>query len=251
MGFPGRCVGRFQVTLRLKRALTAITHDREDAMWIGTDGAGLFRIKDGETSHFNKERGLLSDAIRTLFLDSRGALWIGTADGGLGHWFQGQLNTITAREGLPDNTILQILEDDHGHLWLGTKRGIARVRKAELESLSAGKITSVYPQVYGRAEGMLSEECTGGFHPAGLKAKSGLLWISTMKGVVVANPKPQRAPMPEPSVVLEQVLVDGIEAADRGSCGNEQSVVPGQPIPVPLKSRLRPESIGSNSIIRA
>jgi signal transduction histidine kinase len=83
-----------------------------------------------------------------------------------------------------------------------------------LEKLAAGKISVVYPQVYGRAEGMLSEECTGGFCPAGLKTKSGLLWFSTLKGVVVADPRFQQTRLSFPEVLLEQILVDGVLATN-------------------------------------
>ena len=84
--------------------------------------------------------------------------------------------------------------------------------KRELEELAAGKIAVVYPQVYGRAEGMPSEECTGGFYPAGLKTKSGRLCFSTLKGIVVADPRPQTADAPAPAVVLEETLIDGVAA---------------------------------------
>ncbi len=57
---------------------------------------------------------------------------------------------------------------------------------------------------------MLSEECTGGFYPAGLKTRSGLLWFSTSKGVVVIDPRVQPAATPMPNTVLEEVLVDGV-----------------------------------------
>ena len=145
-------------------------------MWIGTEGGRPVSVQGRSArSHFEKGSRLLSDWIRTLYLDAQGTLWIGTAGGGLSRWRDGQLATFTTREGLPDNTISQILEDDTGRLWLGSNRGIACVSKRELEELAAGKIAVVYPQVYGRAEGMPSEECTGGFYPAGLKTKSGRL----------------------------------------------------------------------------
>jgi signal transduction histidine kinase len=56
---------------------------------------------------------------------------------------------------------------------------------------------------------MLSEECTGGFCPAGLKTKSGLLWFSTLKGVAVINPRLQPVTTPVPNTVLEEVVIDG------------------------------------------
>jgi signal transduction histidine kinase/ligand-binding sensor domain-containing protein len=194
------------------RAITAILQDAEGAMWIGTEGKGLSRFKDEARSHFEKGAGLLSDWIRTLHLGAQGTVWIGTAGGGLSRWRSGQLATFTTREGLPDNTISQILEDDTGRLWLGSNRGIACVSKRELEELAAGKTSVVYPQVYGRAEGMPSEECSGGFYPAGLKTRSGRLCFATLKGMVVADPRPQAADAPAPTVVLEETMIDGVAA---------------------------------------
>ena len=86
----------------------------------------------------------------------------------------GQIATFTTREGLPDNTVSQILEDDAGNLWLGGNRGIVCVSKRDLDDLTAHKIPAVYPEVYGRADGMLSEECSGGFFPAGTSGGSGV-----------------------------------------------------------------------------
>lgn len=189
-------------------AVTAIAPDKDGSIWIGTEGDGLRHIKGNERIRFDKNNGLESDLIRTLYLDAQGVLWAGTAGGGLSRCADGRIRTFTMREGLPDNTISQILEDDVGRLWLGTDRGIACVSKPELAELASEKIHTVYPQVYGRADGMLSEECTGGFYPAGLKTKSGLLWFPTLKGIVVADPR-HNAEVPAPSVVLEDVALDG------------------------------------------
>jgi ligand-binding sensor domain-containing protein/signal transduction histidine kinase len=192
-------------------AVTAIVPDGDGSMWIGTDGNGLYRLLYGSIQHVGASEGLLSKAIRTLYLDAQGTLWIGTADEGLS-WRRdgGYVASFTMREGLPNNNISQILEDDAGRLWLGSGGGIACVNKRRLDELTAGKITAAYPQLFGRAEGMLSEECTGGFCPAGLKTKSGLLWFSTLKGVVVVDPRLQPGTAPMPDTMLEEVLVDGV-----------------------------------------
>lgn len=192
-------------------AISAIVQDKDGWMFIGTDGGGLLRFKGDSVARFDKSRGLLSDLICTLYLDAQGALWIGTAGGGLSRLRDGRIATFTSREGLPDNTISQVLEDNAGRLWLGSNRGIACVAKRDLEDLAARKVTAVYPQFYGRSEGMLSEECARGFFPAGLKTQSGLLWFSTLKGIVVVDPRPHAADTSLPSVVLEEALVDDIQ----------------------------------------
>ena len=202
--------GKWLTQANFTNAVTAIVPAPDDSIWFGTKGSGIFRLKNGSLSHIDKSEGPLSDDIRTLYLDAEDTLWVGTAGGGLSRWRNRRMASFTTHEGLSDNTISQILEDNAGRLWLGTSSGIASVSKERLEELAAGKISSVYPQHFGRAEGMLSEECTGGFYPAGLKARSGLLWFSTSKGVAVINPRVQPAATLMPNTVLEEVLVDGL-----------------------------------------
>jgi ligand-binding sensor domain-containing protein/signal transduction histidine kinase len=195
-------------------SITALLPESTNSMWIGTDGAGLYRLERGVYDHINKADGLVSDVIRTIYRDKQGVTWIGTAGGGLTRWREGRLTNFTTRDGLPDNTISQILEDDAGRLWLGTSAGIVCVSKRALDDFAAGRSSAVYSRLFGRAEGMLSEECSGGFYPAGLKTRSGQLWFSTAKGAVVVDPQAHPTNASPPTVVLEELLVDGVMNAD-------------------------------------
>ncbi|HXC98514.1 MAG TPA: two-component regulator propeller domain-containing protein, partial [Verrucomicrobiae bacterium] len=225
-----------QTNFSQPHAITALAQGTDGSLWIGTEGGGMYRFKDTVLDHLDQSRGLSSGVIRAFHLDAGGTLWIGTAGGGLCWLRDGHISTCTTREGMPDNTISQILEDDSGRLWLGSNRGIACVKKTELEELAAGKIHAVYPQIFGHAEGMPSEECTGGFFPAGLKTQSGQLWFSTMKGIVVADPREHPSDESAPAAVLEEVLVDGgsssefrISGFDAG--GTNGSLKAGEPEP--------------------
>ncbi|HEV2210361.1 MAG TPA: two-component regulator propeller domain-containing protein [Verrucomicrobiae bacterium] len=191
--------------------ITAIAPDANGVVWVGTEGDGLYRVDPATHVASQRMRGLPGGWVRALYLDAAGTLWIGTA-GGLSRLRNGELATLTMREGLPDNSISQILEDGSGNLWLGGNRGIFRVNKQDLEQAAAHRLAAVYPQVYGRPEGMLSEECVSGFSPAGLKTGDGLLWFVTLKGIVVVDPR-HTMTAPAPPVVLEQMLVDGMPVA--------------------------------------
>ena len=201
-------------------AITAIIAARAGALWIGTEGDGLYHFGGGANEQFEKVAGLPSGWIRTLYLDQRGTLWIGTAGAGLSRLQGKAIATFTMREGLPDNTISQISGDNDGNLWLGGNRGIVRIKEADLDDLIAHKIPAIDPQVYGRADGMLSEECTSGFFPAGLKTKAGLIWFSTLKGIVAVDPH-HNVSSPAPAVVLEQILVDGVP--DQSAIGHPEN----------------------------
>jgi ligand-binding sensor domain-containing protein/signal transduction histidine kinase len=212
-------------------AITAIVPAQDGSMWVGTDGDGIYEFKAGGLIHFGRNEGLSSAAIRALFSDAKGALWIGTSSEGLTRLEHDRITNFTPHEGLPES-ISQILEDDSGNLWLGTGKGIACVNKQSLSDLADGRIGVVYPQIFGRAEGMLSEECTAGYCPAGLRTGAGLLWFSTMKGVAVVNPRVQPAAARPPTAILEEVRVDDVPMT--------WAAVPGEP----SESRLTtPESL--------
>ena len=109
----------------------------------------------------------------------------------------------------------------------------------------------MYPRVYGAADGMPAEECTGGFCPVGLKTKPGLLWFSTPKGIVVADASPRASDVIAPKALLEEVLLDGaLDPAfeTRRRSGGEAGEFPAV-LPPKLKSRrsLR-ATTGSNSV---
>jgi signal transduction histidine kinase/ligand-binding sensor domain-containing protein len=206
-----------QTSLRQTHPITAIAPEANGSLWLGTEGGGLYQFRNEARSHYGLGNGLSSDSIRTLYLDRRGTLWIGTAGGGLSWWREGHMATLSRRDGLQDDTISQILEDDAGDLWLGGDRGIACINKLDLEKPAVGKSRPLSARFYGRAEGMPSEECTSGFFPAGLRTKSGQLWFSTTLGVVATQPRHRTDSLLPPSVMIEEVMVDGAPAGEFGA----------------------------------
>ena len=192
-----------------RHPVTAIIQEPDGRLWVGTSGGGLHRMEGGRSVTFTRRDGLPSDFIRTLHRDAKGALWTGTG-GGLARMVDGKWTAFTRAQGLPDEVISQILEDDRGNFWFGGNQGIFRVAGRELEEVASGKLSRVNPIVYGRAEGMESLECTGGFHPAGLKTRDGKLWFSTVKGLVMVDPENISVNETPPSVVIEDVVADGL-----------------------------------------
>jgi len=188
--------------------VTSFAQETDGTLWVGSLAGGLSRLREGKLANFSSVNGFPSNHIRTLYLDREGTLWIGTGGGGLIRWKNGHSDCFTTQQGLRDDTVSQILEDDDGFLWLGCNRGIFRCRMADLAALADGKTKFVHSLVYGVSDGMPSEECAGGFCPAGLKMKSGNLCFSTLKGLVVIDPRQQTNAAPPPRILLEEVLVN-------------------------------------------
>lgn len=102
--------------------------DRSGALWVGTDGEGLFRIAAGQTTHITS---LANNYIRAIVEAPDASLWVGT-DGGLNHiTFTGNrpnVRAYLAADGLVYPSIRALLIDRRGDLWVGTERGLSHMR---------------------------------------------------------------------------------------------------------------------------
>ncbi len=97
-------------------------------------------------------------------------------------------------------------------MWLGGNGGVVRVSKRDLDDLAAGRIPAVYPQVYGRAEGMYSRRnARADFSSQSLKTPSGTaLFFHAQRSLMVADPHRHAVDAAVPGVVVEETLVDGV-----------------------------------------
>lgn len=184
-------------------------------LWIGGYG-GLTRLHDGQFTHWTEHDGLPSDNIRAIYEDHDGVIWIGSYDGGLGRFKDGKLTRYTERDGLFNNGVFQILEDERGNLWMSSNRGIYRVSKQDLNAFADGKRATITSVAYGKADGMLNEECNGGMWPAGIKTKEGKLWFPTEDGIAVIDPQTIRINPQPPPVVIEAAFIDRVRTAFQG-----------------------------------
>src|SRR5581483_4351314 len=114
-----------------------------------------------------------NDFVWSLLAEEAGTLWVGTFGGGVCRLKNGQFTTLTTREGLPDNVICHIADDGRGNFWMSSYRGIFRIRKDDLRRCMDGEVKSVNCFSYGKADGLSTLECTGGFQPAGCQTPDG------------------------------------------------------------------------------
>jgi signal transduction histidine kinase/ligand-binding sensor domain-containing protein len=188
--------------------IEAIADARDGGMWAAGMGGLSYVGEDGRIRAWTEQDGLPANHVRALYEDSAGVLWIGTYDGGLGRFERGRFTKYSVRDGLFDKGAFQILEDRRGNLWFSCNRGIYRANKQQLNDFAAGRTRFVTSFRYGHQDGMRSEECNGGFAPAGFQASDGRLWFPTQDGVAIVDPeKIPLAPTP-PAVLIESVLID-------------------------------------------
>ena len=144
--------------------------DREDTLWIGSTGGGLFQLLGrGLVEHHDRAHGLPGEFVWAIHRDDRGTLWIGTdhclarvvngvwrcaegtegrtvrsfaftGDGGiflggvppevLYRAPDGSIHPLGNAASGPDHHILAMLIDDHHDLWIGTRGGLFRLAGA-------------------------------------------------------------------------------------------------------------------------
>ncbi|KAF1716363.1 hypothetical protein CSC74_11010 [Pseudoxanthomonas yeongjuensis] len=61
--------------------ILSLYYDAGKTLWIGTNGHGLFRRKNGLLERFTTHQGLIDDTINNIMEDATGNLWIGSNKG--------------------------------------------------------------------------------------------------------------------------------------------------------------------------
>ena len=205
-------------------SVISIFQTRDGVMWIGTMAGGMNRLQGGKFQSFQTAQGLSSNKIDCFYEDRDGVLWVGTDTAGLNRFKDGKFSIFNERTGFPDNTINRLFVDDFDYFWISSGKGVFRVSRQQLNDYADKKLAKLSVMTYGIPDGMKSTDGNGGFSPAGWQGSDGRLWIPTMQGVSVVDPKKAGVGDPAPTVLLEGALVDGI----RSDGQSDISAKPGQ-----------------------
>lgn len=95
------------------------------ALWVGTDGQGLFRHNGDPAASFAPVANLQDAHVRALVEGPVGDLWAATSEG-LGRWDGPRWSLWTAASGLEDVDVHALLLEEDGTLWVGTAGGLGR-----------------------------------------------------------------------------------------------------------------------------
>ena len=133
--------------------------DRQNALWVGTIGQGIYRIHGGEVDHFGRSEGLSGDAIYAFFEDREGNLWVAT-DQGLDCFRDLQIRTFSTREGLTTPAVGSVQAMRDGAIWIGGENALdilaAGLGQGSVRSVQTGKglpgnqVTSLFEDHAGR-----------------------------------------------------------------------------------------------------
>ncbi len=227
----------------------AILRTRDGALWIGTTN-GLNRMIDGKIERFGREHGLPREYVFSLFEEHDGHLIVGTTAGAArfnGHRFEalpmpadaeikdffgfhqtadgvlwaatsdgiarfrdGECRVINSQHGPIPDAIFNILGDDSGNFWMGSNRGVIRVARDDLDAVLDGRKPEFPARVFGKGDGLVTNQCNGGSQPSSWRGSDGRLWFATAKGVSFVDPaRLDDGARPVPPIVIEELRING------------------------------------------
>lgn len=183
----------------------AIVEDqRNDALWVGTYGHGVWKIDMGTPGKATRIEGLPRKRITALNVDQDGCVWTGVFGEGLFCIRDSHISAFSRHQGLPASTIGSILEDGQGCFWLGSDQGIIRVTREALHAVVSGKTPLITANLFTTSDGMAVQECSEGCQPNACRDSQGKLWFGTLHGLVYVDPPRVRLNPRSPPVQIEQ-----------------------------------------------
>jgi signal transduction histidine kinase len=192
----------------LPSAITDLARGPGGVLAMGTLSNGVYLL--GQTNIMQLESGPASNVILSLHFDGDGVLWAGTAGGGLLRYANQVVMKFTSAQGLPDNNIQSLLEDEAGHLWMSDGAGISCIEKP-VKAGERVRILSANPLMTTMASSQSASDA-GPVARRGCVTSMRQLWFATSRGAVVVEPPHFHNRIASPRLVLEEVLVDGVEA---------------------------------------
>jgi signal transduction histidine kinase/ligand-binding sensor domain-containing protein len=111
--------------------------DRDNALWVGTESDGLYRIRDGKADHYRRADGLSGDSVISFFQDRENNLWV-TTDAGVDVFRDTPVVTFSTHEGLSSAIVRSVLATQDGSVWVGTEGALDVLRNGEVAAIKSG-----------------------------------------------------------------------------------------------------------------
>jgi ligand-binding sensor domain-containing protein/signal transduction histidine kinase len=109
-----------------------LTVTRNNTLWIGMEGGGLIRYRDGVFHSFSSNAGLTNSFVRVVYEDSEGKMWVGT-DSGLFLLSGERLDRVDNTATIPAVAVHAIHEDRRRRLWVGGSKLLRLAGNAAVE----------------------------------------------------------------------------------------------------------------------
>ena len=194
--------------------IMALYKDTNGIVWIGTDGGGIYLMKDEELiSHITSEDGLAGNVIFKITQKLDGAFWICSGSGitrcpdfdsrtGMPTVFE----NIDSENGIGTDSMFQIIADTTNTLWMTSNHGIASAPMDEFLDTITGRTSKTEVKFYGKNDGLDSDGPTS--TAKSILDRFGRIWFAMVDGIAIYDPGMMTESHTTPLVQIEKVIVD-------------------------------------------
>ncbi|MCK9209758.1 MAG: histidine kinase [Ignavibacteriaceae bacterium] len=197
--------------------IACICKDHQNNFWIGTSGGGISVLNRGGSiiKTISDKDGLANNIINSIIEDEKGVIWVGTSVSGISRIKDNIIYNFNERNGLYSNTIKKLLYDGKGRFWATSDRGVFSLERKTLNNVADKKLEKLIFSLFGKNEGMLSDEFNAVADNAGCISRSGKIYAPSNDGVVIIDPKLFSTTAEIPSVYIDDVFINYKESSKK------------------------------------
>ena len=197
--------------------IMCIYQDNDGFVWVGTDGGGIYLMKDGAVVRkITTDSGLAGNVVFKISQDIDSRYWICTGTGI--SCFKGKVqklaekkgslefSNLTSANGLGSDSIFQLLVDENDYAWMISNRGISSVDFNDLIKVVDGKLHHVDCKFYNQNDGLKSSGTNS--TALSMKDKYGRIWFTMADGFAVYDPVRINVSSILPIIQIVEISVD-------------------------------------------
>ena len=200
----------------------AIYKDTHGVVWIGTDGGGIYLMKDEKIFlHLTSTYGIAGNVIFKISQDDNNNYWICTGSGisqiedfnpekGL----RFKCKTLNSETGLGTNSVFQILFDSRNNAWITNNHGIATISAADMMGFLSNNQRSVNTKYFSKNDGLDSDGPSS--TARSIVDSKGRLWFTMVDGIAIYDPEKTQSNSVTPLVHIQTITVDSVEHKNIG-----------------------------------
>ena len=195
--------------------IMALYENEDGSIWVGTDGGGIYVLKDKQiVNHFTTNDGLSGNVVFKISKIGDG-LWITTGTG-ISKFIE-ERNTFfnfNSRNGLGTDSIFQIICDYTHTIWMTSNKGVLSVSLSEIEDVLDGKKEKISVKFYGNSDGLV----TGGITSTSVSTQDSLgrIWFTLIDGFAIYDPVKSGKNHIAPKIEIQEYAIDNTKSDYHG-----------------------------------